>query len=186
MAGEDTERTRDLVQALTADPSLGVIRLPPGASLPEAVAHHQPDVVVMDIAKPDRDALDGLRRVSANAPRPVVLFVGEDDPGFMEEAIMAGTCSYNVAGATLPDVRPLLRAAVALFRRHRSVIEELHGAKSRLAERQVVERAKAALIREQRIAEPDAYRWLQRQAMHRGERIVDVAARLLREKEEQA
>ena len=186
LADDDADRTRDLVRALAEDPLLDVVRLSPGTSLPEAVARHQPDVVLVDMARPDRDALDGLRRVSASVPRPVVLFVDEDDPSFMEEAIAAGVCSYNVAGVAPPDVRPLLRAAVALFRRHREMAEELQAAEARLAERHVVERAKAALIRERRIAEPDAYRWLQRQAMRRGERIVDIAARLLREREEQA
>ena len=186
LADKDTARAWDLARVLAEDPLLDVVHLSPGASLPEAVARHQPDVVLVDMALPDRDALDGLRRVSTSAPRPVVLFVDEDDPGFMEEAIAAGVCSYNVAGVAPPDVRPLLRAAIALFRRHREMADELRAAESRLAERQVVERAKAALIRDRRIAEPDAYRWLQRQAMRRGERIVDIAARLLREREEQA
>lgn len=183
LADEDAERARDLARALASDPSVAVIRLRPGDSLPDAVALHQPDVVLVDMARPDRDALDGLRRVSASAPRPVVMFVDEDDPGFMEEAIAAGVCSYNVAGMAPPDVRPLLRAAVALFRRHRDAADGMRAAESRLAERQAIERAKAALIRERRLTEPDAYRWLQRQAMRRGERIAEVAARLLRERE---
>lgn len=186
LADEDAKRAHDLARALAADATVEVVRLIPGASLPEAVREHLPDVVLVDMARPDRDALDGLRQVSAQAPRPVVLFVDEDDPGFMEEAIGAGVCSYNVAGMAPPDIRPLLRAAVALFRRHSGVADELRAAESRLAERQVVERAKAALIRDRRIAEPDAYRWLRQQAMRRGERIVDVAARLLREREGRA
>jgi two-component system, response regulator / RNA-binding antiterminator len=186
LADEDAERARDLARTLAADPLLEVVRVPPGESLADAVAQHQPDVVLVDIARPDRDALDGLRRVSASAPRPVVLFVDEDDPGFMEEAIAAGVCSSNVAEVAPPDIRPLLRAAVALFRRHRETAEGLRAAELRLADRRIIERAKAALIRERRLAEPEAYRWLRRQAMRRGERIVEVAARLLREQEEQA
>ena len=186
LADEDADRARDLAAALIADPGIDVVRLQAGASLPEAVAHHRPDVVLVDMARPDRDALDGLRRVSADAPRPVVLFVDEDDPGFMEEAIAAGVCSYNVAHVAPPDARPLLRAAVALFRRHREVADELRQAESRLAERQTIERAKAALIRDRRWPEPEAYRWLRRQAMQRGERVAEVAARLLRERGERA
>ncbi len=128
LADKDTARAWDLARALAEDPLLDVVHLSPGTSLPEAVARHQPDVVLVDMALPDRDALDGLRRVSASVPRPVVLFVDEDDPGFMEEAIAAGVCSYNIAGMAPPDVRPLLRAAVALFRRHREMAEELQAA----------------------------------------------------------
>lgn len=188
LADEDAERAGDLACALAGDGSLEVVRAAPGESLAEAVAWHQPEVVVVDMARPNRDALEGLRRVAASAPRPVVLFVDEDDPGFLEEAIAAGVCCYNVvgsgAGVARPDVRPVLRAAVALFRRHREVAEGLRAAEARLLDRAVVERAKAALIRERRLAEPEAYHWLRRQAMRRGERIAEVAARVLRERGE--
>lgn len=173
---DDAGRTRDLARALAADSQVEVMRLSPGASLPEGILRYEPDAVLVTIARPDQDVLDRLRRVSAgDAARPIVLFVDEDDPDFMEEAIAVGVCSYNVAGAAVPAIRPLLRAA-ALFRRQRAMAEELRAA----------ERAKTALIRQRRLTEPDAYRWLQREAMRRGERIADVAARLLREQEDQA
>ena len=63
----------------------------------------------------------------------MVLFVDTDDPGFMEEAIGAGVCSYNVASLAPPDIRPILRAAVALFRRHAAVQASLRTAEGRLA-----------------------------------------------------
>ena len=44
------------------------------------------DVVIVDMARPDRDALDGIRHVTRDAPRPVVMFVDRDDPAFMEAA----------------------------------------------------------------------------------------------------
>ena len=42
-------------------------------------------------------------------------------------------------------------------------------------EREIVDRAKAILIRERRIGEPDAYRWLRTRAMSTGRRIPDIA-----------
>ena len=39
----------------------------------------------------------------------------QDDPASMEAAIGAGVFPYNVAGAGPPDVKPILRAATALF-----------------------------------------------------------------------
>lgn len=186
LADEGAERPRELARALARDRSLETVRVTLGDSLPEAVARHQPDMVLVDLPRPDRDALDELRQVSASALRPVVLFMDEDDPGFMEEAIAAGVCSYNVTGMIPSDMKPLLRAAVALFRRHQDMAERLRDAESRLAEREAVERAKAVLIRERHFTEPEAYNWLRRHAMQRGERVPAVAARLLREREEQA
>ena len=184
LADDDAERASALATILAADPNLQVLRVRVAEALSDAVAAHAPDVVLVDMARPDRDALDGIRQVSKHAPRPIVLFVDEDDPSFMEEAITAGVSSYNVAGIPPPDVKPILRAAAALFRRHQQARLGLHEAETRLRERELVDRAKALLIRKRRLTEPEAYRWLRTQAMSRGRRIVDLAAELLDESAE--
>lgn len=186
LADDDPDRARLLARVLGAEPGLTVIRAQPGELLADAVAANGPDVVIVDMARPDRDALEGVRRVASSHPRPVVLFVDQDDPDFMEEAISAGVSSYNVLGPPPPDVKPILRAAVALFRRHQRTQEELRGAELRLGERALIDRAKAILIRERRVAEPVAYGWLRRQAMSRGRRIVEIAEEIVRDREQGA
>ena len=173
------------MQAFAIDPAITFLRLAPRESLLDAVSAQAPDVVLIDMARPDRDALESLRLLSARDPRPIVLFVDQDDPQFMEEAISAGVSSYNVLGTPPPDVKPILRAAVALFRQHQQARTALQSAEARLSERTLVDRAKARLIRERRLSEPDAYRWLRRSAMTSGRRIVDIARDLLREGEDQ-
>jgi response regulator NasT len=131
------------------------------------------------MARPDRDALDDLRKVTAVNPRPIVMFVDRDDRVFMEEAIAAGVCSYNVVDAAFPDVKPIVMAAVAIFRKYRQIADELTKANSSLRERQVISQAKAFLMKQRNIAEPEAYRWLRRKAMNENKRIAAVAAQLL-------
>ncbi|WP_428492338.1 ANTAR domain-containing response regulator [Rhodopila sp.] len=183
LADDDTERAGAVARVLAADPGLSVVRLKPLESLADAVAGLAPDVVLVDMARPDRDALDGIRQVAALDQRPVVLFVDQDDPAFMEEAILAGVSSYNAIGTPPPDVKPILRAAVALFRRHQRARDDLRQAETRLHERAVIDRAKAILIKQRRLSEPDAYKWLRRTAMTRGRRIVDVAGELVKRME---
>jgi two-component system, response regulator / RNA-binding antiterminator len=183
LADDDAERAGAVARVLAADAGLVVVRLKPNESLADAVALLAPDVVLVDMARPDRDALDGIRQVAALNTRPVVLFVDEDDPAFMEEAINAGVSSYNAIGMPPPDVKPILRAAVALFRRHRQAQDDLKQAESRLSERSVIDRAKAILIRQRHMSEPDAYKWLRGSAMSRGRRVVDVASDLIKSME---
>jgi response regulator NasT len=135
------------------------------------------------MARPDRDALDGIRLMAALIPRPVVLFVDEDDPAFMEEAINAGVSSYNAVGMPPPDVKPILRAAVALFRRHSQAQNDLREAEARLQERAVIDKAKAILIKRRRLSEPDAYKFLRKTAMSGARRIVDVATEIIKSTE---
>jgi two-component system, response regulator / RNA-binding antiterminator len=181
LATDDAARERLLTQALAPDRGVTVLRPRPDEPLPDAVAACAPDVVLVDMARPNRDALDRLCQMSAQDPRPIVLFVHHDDPQFMEAAIAAGVASYNVVGTSLPDVKPILRAAVALFRQHQQTRVALNAAETKLREQTIIAQAKARLIRERRLSEPDAYRWLRRTAMASGRRIVDVARQVLRE-----
>ena len=181
LADSDPERAIAFETLMGHADGVSIIRLAPGESLLDAVARVAPDVVIVDMARPDRDALDDIRNVTRHAPRPIIMFVDRDDRHFMEAAIAAGVSSYNVVGADLPEIKPIVQAAVALFRRYRQVEEELRKAEASLRERGIIDRAKALLMRRRRIGEPEAYRWLRRQAMDRGRRIVDIAQSLLDE-----
>jgi response regulator NasT len=179
LADADPERARLVEAGLDTLGTAATVRPRPGEPLLEAVTRERPDVVIVDMARPDRDALDDLRLLARDDPRPVVMFVDREDPGFMEAAIEAGVSSYNVVGATLPDVKPIVAAAVAMFRRHARIEAELRRAEAALGERRLVDRAKALLMQRRKLGEPEAHRWLQRRAMDRGQRIAEVAAELL-------
>lgn len=175
LADTDVVRAQSLAQHLIDD-GVDVLRAFPGESLSDAVARVAPEVVIVDMARPDRDSLDGIRRISSEQPKPIVMFVDEDDPGFMEEAISAGVSSYNLVGAALPDIKPIVKTAVALFARYQGMETALRRAKLALQERAAIDQAKAVLMRQRQMTEPQAYRWLRSRAMDRGKRIAEIAA----------
>jgi response regulator NasT len=179
LADSDPDRVAILEQRLGEISDAVILRVPAGRSLIDAVPALAPDVIIVDMARPDRDGLDDLRRVSTDNPRPVVMFVDRDDRAFMEDAIAAGVSSYNVVGAAYPDIKPIVMAAVAIFRKHQQVADDLTRAKATLLERDNVNRAKSMLMRQRNIDEPQAYRWLRRRAMNESRRIGDIAAELL-------
>jgi two-component system, response regulator / RNA-binding antiterminator len=181
VADLDDRRAEALAQDLAFGREIEIVRLEKNQSLAQAVRQQAPDVVLVDMALPDRDALEDIRLITADAPRPIVLFTDHDDPAFMEEAIAAGISSYTVVGASLPDVKPIIRTAVALFNRHRQVEAELRRAEATIAEARVVDKAKRVLMRRHQLAEPEAYKMLRRQAMNEGRRIPDIAAQLVNE-----
>jgi response regulator NasT len=156
-----------------------IVRTPAGSSLLDAVSAEQPDVIIVDMGRPDRDALDDLRRLSADNPRPIIMFVDRDDRAFMEDAIAAGVSSYNVVNTALPDVKSIVMAAVAIFRKYQRVEADLSKARATLFERENIDRAKAMLMRQRKLDEPQAYRWLRRKAMNESKKIAVVAAELL-------
>jgi response regulator NasT len=178
----DTEeaRARALEEKLSESGFARVLRAQ-GPDLATIVEKERPDLVIIDMALPDRDALEDIRAVSAASP--VVMFAGTDDPGFAQEAIAAGVCSYNLSGMAYADIKPIMASAIALFHRYRHVETELAAARAQLDERRLLERAKAILMKDKRMTEPEAYRWLQKKAMNESRRIAQVVAEFVAQEE---
>lgn len=179
VADSNPDRAQSLEAGLTGAGATLIVRPRENELLIDAVTREAPDLVIVDMARPDRDGLDDIRHITRHDPRPIVMFVDEDDPAFMEEAIEAGVSSYNVVGAALPDVKPIVQAAVAMFRRFRQVELDLRRAETSLKERALIDRAKGLLMKERKIGEPEAYRWLRRRAMERAKRIAEIATEIV-------
>jgi response regulator NasT len=78
-------------------------------------------------------------------------------------------------------VRPVIEVAIRRFRAHQALRARLEQAQATLADRVVIERAKGVLMQRRGLPEEEAYRLLRRWAMDRGERLVQVAERFLRD-----
>ena len=95
------------------------------------------------------------------------MFVDRDDRALMEAAIAAGVSSFNVVDTAFPDIKPIVMAAVAIFRKHQQLADDLSKARATLLDRETINKAKALLMRQRNIDEPRAYRWLRRRAITR-------------------
>jgi response regulator NasT len=183
LVDSEADRARSLEETLAAAGFTEIMRADAGVDLVETVRRLAPDLVVIDMALPDRDALEGVRALSASAPKPIVMFSDKDDPAFVEDAIAAGVCSYNLSGVSDRDMKAIVASAVALFKRYSRVETELAAATAQLKERQIIERAKAFLMATRKMNEPQAYRWLRNKAMNENRRIAHVAAELIQGEE---
>jgi two-component system, response regulator / RNA-binding antiterminator len=179
LADEIDERADALIRHLQDSGVEHIVRVQAGERLIDAVKRHAPDVVIVDMSRADRDGLEPIREVTASEPKPIVMFTDSDDHAFMQEAIAAGVSSYNVRGTALPEVRPIVQAAVAIFGRYQKIASDLHAAEQRLDEHAMIQQAKSRLMRERNIAEPQAYKWLRERAMDSGKRIADIAREVL-------
>ena len=137
-----------------------------------------PDVVVVDMENPNRDMLEHVFQISRAVRRPVALFVDRTDEPAIEAAIDAGVSAYVVDGLRKDRVKPILETAISRFRAMDRLRRELDAAKSELAGRKSIDKAKALLMRTRGMTEDQAYGVLRRTAMSSNRRIADVAESL--------
>ncbi len=152
---------------------------PDAADLTRMVRDAAADVIVCDLDDPGRDALESMRALHRDEPRPVVVFAARGEPQQIEAAIEAGVAAYVVEGLAPHRVRPVIEVAIRRFRAHQALRARLEQAQATLADRVVIERAKGVLMQRRSLSEEEAYRVLRRWAMDRGERLAQVAKRYL-------
>lgn len=147
--------------------------------LPQRVAEHHPDIVLIDTESPSRDVLEQLAAVSAVAPRPVVLFTDDAQDDVIRAALGAGVSAYVVDGISAQRLDPIMRVAMERFEATQRLRSELDDARARLAERKVIERAKGIVMQQKGCSEEEAFASLRSLAMQRGIRLGEAAQQVL-------
>ena len=149
------------------------------ADIAEAVASHNPDLILIDLTNPDRDTLEHLSMTSQAQSRPVAMFVDHTDDTMTKAAISAGVSAYVVNGLHADRIKPVLETAIARFHMIQKMQTELVAAKRALSDRKMIDRAKGLVMRARGISENEAYNLLRTTAMSQGRKVADVAQALV-------
>lgn len=179
LVDEQPERADLLDGALRQAGHVVVGRLGRDGDLRAAIGRLSPDVVIIDMDSPDRDALENMHCINRECPRPIVMFTHDGDAETIRSAVRAGVSAYVVDGLEPHRVAPILDAAIARFEAFQTVRKELEEAKASLADRKFIEKAKGILMRQSGMDEETAYRSLRRMAMDRNLRLPDLARSLI-------
>lgn len=176
---DDPDRARSVQEALTADGVEVVTILGSGLDLLGRIDAYEPDLLIADIDNPDRDMLEGLRRVGQERDRPVVMFAQDGRAETIRAAVEAGVAAYVVDGLQPDRVKPVIDVAIARFAQFQELRAELNKAKTSLAERKLVEKAKGILMKSRECGEEEAYQAMRKMAMDRKLRLIDVANKII-------
>ncbi len=179
LVDEDPDRAAGVRAALEANGCEVVSRLASPMEIYDAVVACSPDVIIIDTESPSRDSLESLAFVARDRPHPIVMFSGDRSSDTIREAIRAGVSAYVVDGLSPERLQPILEVAVERFAAEQGLKQELADARSQLAGRKDVERAKGILMKQKNIAEDEAFQQLRRFAMDRGIKMADAAAQVI-------
>ncbi|MDR3374576.1 MAG: ANTAR domain-containing protein [Ancalomicrobiaceae bacterium] len=134
-----------------------------------------PDVILIDLANPSRDVLEQMFQVSRTVKRPVAVFVDQSDTAMIEAAVDAGVSAYIVDGLKKERIKPILDMTISRFNAFDRLSRELEQARSELAERKVIERAKGILMKSRGIGEEEAFVLLRKTAMNEKKKLAEIA-----------
>lgn len=169
------DRARQLTDALEQAGYLVTCIVRDDVDLYREVQRIALDVIIVSMDSPCRDTLECIQSISADQPRPIVMFSNTSDEGTIHAAIRAGVSAYVVDGLQPHRLKPIMDVAIARFREHQSLQEELRQARTTLAKRKTIDRAKGILMKQRGLSEQEAYTALRKMAMSRNKKLVDIA-----------
>jgi AmiR/NasT family two-component response regulator len=138
-----------------------------------------PDLVILDIKMPIMDGLAAAERIAAGRRSAVVILTAFSQRDLVERARAAGAMAYLVKPFQKSDLVPAIEIALSRFAELTALESEVASLSDRLETRKAVERAKGALMSRFGMAEPEAFRWIQRAAMDHRLTMRQVAERVI-------
>lgn len=180
LIADDNAARRGMFETMLAENGYGITgSLKLGGLTPARVERDRPDVVLVNVPKPDPKALGRIRAVQESQPCPIALFTEEGGQEQIRAAVAAGVSAYIVVGLNSNRVRSAIDLALAQFEEAQCVRAELDKAQAALLERKQVERAKGILMKQRGLNEEDAYQVMRKTAMDRNIRMADLAKTLI-------
>ncbi|MGD0111184.1 MAG: response regulator [Armatimonadota bacterium] len=138
-----------------------------------------PDMILLDIRMPHMDGLEAARAITSEKLVPIIIVTAHADQALMEQAAEVGVFSYLLKPVTLQRLAAAISTARARFFDLQMLRSEVGDLQSALEARKLVERAKGILMRDLRVGEQEAYRWLKRTSSHHNQKLAEVARRIV-------
>lgn len=139
----------------------------------------RPDVIMLDINMPGMDGLSALEKINETVSIPAVVITGYRDHNLAERAEKITVYGYLHKPVDEKEIQNVLQIVSSRFHEKQLLVQERDSAINALKQRKLVERAKAVLIQEFGLSEPDAMKALQTKAKNENKKLYEVAQRIL-------
>jgi len=137
------------------------------------------DAAVLIARRVNEVVLQTVRLFNSTQPMPVVLYTGDSLQQSIRDAVNAGVSAYVVDCRDASRIGAHLDISVIRFAESQKLKKELQKAKTSLAERNSVDKAKGIIMQQRNVSEDAAYKMLRKLAMDRNRRIGEVAGEVI-------
>jgi len=139
----------------------------------------RPDLVIMDVKMPGKDGIRAAAEIAAAQIAPVIILTAFSERDLIQRALDAGAMAYLAKPFSKATLLPAIELAAARYAETAALRAEIAEATQRLQARKVIDRAKGLLMTQQKMTEPQAFRWLKRTAIDRRTSMDTVARDVL-------
>jgi response regulator NasT len=146
-----------------------------GAAAVRLAQELRPGLVILDVKMPVLDGISAAEQIVTERIAPVLILTAFSQRDLVERAREAGAMAYLVKPFQKKDLLPTIEMAVSRFAELVALEREVADLSGRLEARKLVDLAKGVLQSVHGMAEPEAFRWIQRTSMDSRQSMRAVA-----------
>ncbi len=148
------------------------------------VAHHQPDLAILDIKMPGTDGITAAKAILADQSTAVLLLTAFSQRDLIQDAREAGVAAYLVKPFRKAELIPAIEGVLARAQEDRVIDADLGnettgGSEDKIETRRLVDEAKQILMERDGLSEEQAFSTIQQKAMQSRTRMRDIAAAIV-------
>jgi AmiR/NasT family two-component response regulator len=145
----------------------------------EVISDESIGLVLCGLKLGNRDAISCLLSIAENRPVPAIVVTDEKSLAEVEKALEDHVMAYLIEPVSAAQLRPTIHLVQRRFNEFQNLKEEVNELRERYEARRTIERAKAVLMKKERIDEDAAYQMLRKSAMDKRSKLIDIANELL-------
>jgi response regulator NasT len=139
----------------------------------------QPDIALLDIKMPNRDGISAANVIHQECHIPILMLTAYSDRSLVLRAAEAGVLTYLLKPVALNELAAAIKLARARHREQSQLEHEVAKLEETLAERELIDQAKAILIKRLRLSENEAYARMRQHAREKRIKMAQVAQTII-------
>lgn len=145
----------------------------------EMATRERPDVAILDIKMPRVDGITAAEQIVAQQDMPILMLTAYNDRNLVLRAAEAGAMGYLLKPSSQEALAAALRMAVGRHREKKALEQQVHQLEETLAERELIDKAKAILMNRVGLSEEEAYSRMRQRAREKRMKMVMVAQTII-------
>ena len=139
----------------------------------------KPEIALLDIKMPNVDGITAAEQIGSQFDIPMVMLTAYSDRPLVLRAAEAGALGYLLKPVSAEELAANLSLAMARHREKLALKDEAGRLEETIAERAVIDRAKAILMERVSLSEDEAYSRIRQRAREKRVKMVVVAQTII-------
>ena len=179
---EDDERLREELKILLENNGYEVVgEAEDGLDAINVCREYRPDFVIMDINMPVLSGLEAAKVIKEeNLAGFIIVLTAYRDKEIAKRAVDIDVMGYIVKPVDEDTLLPTIGIALNKYRQIKKMEKEFDKTKEALDDRKYIDRAKGMLMERRKMTEKEAYVYIRKLAMDKGNSMVEISKMLLK------